>query len=108
MTVGGKDLVFKDVILTPKGASAWDWGMDGTRHNPGITIQAVQPLMNCCDVIILSLGMKMRLHVCDDTLMHLNEAGKQFLVLKTQIALDMYHTLSKNGVKVGGLFHSTC
>lgn len=103
----GTTVTFKDCILTPQSATEWDWNSDGTRHQPGITIRAVQQLLDC-DHIVLSRGRQMVLNVMPDTIQLLQNQGKQIYILRTQEAIDQYNMLVQHGVRVGGLFHSTC
>ena len=99
---------FKDCILTPNRAIEWDWKIDGTRHNPGITVEAIKRIINESDIIILSRGVNQALQVAPDTVNYLKHCGKRFQILQTWDAIKRYNDLAEQGIYVGGLFHSTC
>jgi hypothetical protein len=48
-----------------------------------------------------------RLQVCPETLEVLAENGIEVEVLQTEVAVERFNNL-REGVPVGGLFHSTC
>lgn len=100
--------VYKDCIVTPKWVKEWDWRLDGTNHNPGITIDAVKNLTGCCDVIIISRGMDLKLKTRSDTEDYLKLIEKEYYILESRQAASEYNKRVKNSEKVGLLLHSTC
>ena len=99
---------FKDAKLFPGGAEEWDWAETGTSHTPGIQPADVEGILSRgATVVVLSLGMRERLHVCPETLDLLKARGVVAQVLPTAEAVQVYNDLAEKG-KVGGLFHSTC
>ena len=99
---------FKDAKVFPGGARAWDWRETGTRHSPGIQPADVQELIDHgAKAVVLSKGIWERLQVCPETLALLADNDIDFDVLETKEAVARYNQL-RDGVPVGGLFHSTC
>lgn len=121
-------VVLKDAKLWPSGGvRAWDWSETGTRHNPGIQIADAEELLaGGATTVVLSRGMYMKLGVPDATVEALrarkvrvapSEGGDdaceqgvavEVIVAETREAVRIYNELVAKGVKVGGLFHSTC
>jgi hypothetical protein len=100
----------KDFVLYPGGGHAWDWGVHGTRHDPGIQPGDVRELLDRgCTVVVLSRGMELRLKTTPETLELLADAGVAVHVEETRAAVELYNRLAGDGNEpVGGLFHSTC
>ncbi|MFJ3878578.1 Mth938-like domain-containing protein [Streptomyces sp. NPDC090077] len=99
----------KDFVLYPGGGSVWDWGVYGTRHEPGIRDGEVRELLGRgCAVVVLSQGMERRLKATPEALEVLREAGVDVYVDETRGAVEVYNRLAGAGEAVGGLFHSTC
>lgn len=63
----GEEHTFKDVVLTPDGATEWNWKLDGTRHEPGITVKAIEMnhLMDA-DHVILTKGVDLVLQTTEE------------------------------------------
>ncbi|QQR48700.1 hypothetical protein IPF37_04005 [bacterium] len=110
---------FKDCICTPQGAKAWDWGITGMSHNPGIGIAEVKDLVDQTDVFVLSRGVDLVLQVQPAVVDYLKKAGKTVMVARTinkpdyditvpGTAVYEYNKLVQEGKRVVGLFHSTC
>lgn len=102
---------WKDAIISfnqgQPSVRSWDWTADGTRHNPGITVTALQHIMNC-DVIILSQGYHHALNVTPAALSVLKNSGKQYYIMQSEEAVQNYNALAKKGKSVGILLHTTC
>lgn len=98
---------YKDCLIGPFIERNWDWSDDGTRHKPGITMNALSPLLKC-RVIILSTGMDEQLHVSDEARQYLNKHRIMYYILQSNKAVDLYNGLVKQHVPVGILLHSTC
>lgn len=100
----------KDCKLYPSGgAREWDWNETGTRHSPGIQKGDVEELVQAGAVaIVLSRGMDLKLGVPAETVRWLEDQGVKVHVAETRQAVEMYNKLVEEGVKVGGVFHSTC
>ena len=98
----------KDFKLYPGGGRAWDWNETGTRHTPGIQPADVAELLdNGSEVVVLSRGMDLVLHTCQETLDLLKQKGIEVFVEETRAAAERYNALAET-TPVGGLFHSTC
>lgn len=106
----GAKLNFKDGMIWWAGAKAWDWRVGDVHHDPGITVQALQPFLDMAELtdIILTRGMEGVLKVPSSTLDAALKAGKRVHVAFTRDAVKLYNQLIKEGKKVGGLFHTTC
>ncbi len=104
----GKELVYEDVKLWPGRSKKWDWTESGTHHNPGIQIADIQEFINNVDAVILTRGMNLVLQVPQATIDYAKNLGKQVYVGQTQDMVKKYNELVKQGIKVGGVFHSTC
>lgn len=99
----------RDFKLWPGGGREWDWSETNTHHSPGIQPADVQELLDKgSEVIILSRGMELRLETAPETIALLTSLGVEYHIEETQAAADLYNQLASQGVKVGGLFHSTC
>jgi hypothetical protein len=99
---------YKDASLSPEGAQAWDWGLTGTRHEPGIGLLEVKQLVEQgARVMVLSRGVHERLAVQPETLRWLQAQGIEVHVLQTDAAIARYNELADQG-PVGALIHTTC
>jgi hypothetical protein len=104
----GTDLEFKDVKLWPGAARAWDWDETGTRHQPGVQVADVEELVESgAEIIVLSRGVDLRLHVMTETLAWLEARGIAVEVLQSEAAVARYNELAATR-RVGALIHSTC
>jgi len=75
---------------------------------PGIQPTDVQELIeHGAKAVVLSKGIWERLQVCPETLDVLARSGIKVEVLQTEAAVERFNEL-REGVPVGGLFHSTC
>jgi len=107
--IDGRQHVFKDCKLWPGGGREWKWDETGTHHSPGIQPADVEEILNhSVDVIILTQGQLGRLSVADETKALLAEKGIEVHIVNTKKAVDLFNRLTKQGKRVGGLFHSTC
>lgn len=101
--------VGKDFKLWPGGGREWDWGETDTHHVPGIQPADVKELLeNGSQTIVLSRGMLLKLHTCQETLDLLKQKRVTVHVEETKAAAQTYNDLASRGEPVGGLFHSTC
>lgn len=99
----------KDFKLWPGGGRLWDWRETGTEHDPGILPADVAELLERgAEIVVLSRGREIRLQTASSTLEELAGQGMDVRQEETQAAIDTYNELARRGVKVGGLFHSTC
>jgi len=101
--------VGKDFKLWPGGGREWDWGETDTHHLPGIQPADIKELLEKdSQTIVLSRGMLLMLHTCQETLDLLEEKHITVHVAETKAAAEIYNNLASRGNFVGGLFHSTC
>ena len=99
----------KDFKLWPGGGRKWDWGETNTHHVPGIQPTDIEELLDHgSQTLVLSRGMLLRLHTCQEALDLLEEKGIPVHIAETKQAAEIYNTLAADGTAVGGLFHSTC
>lgn len=109
MSIGGERHLFKDCKIWPGGARAWNWGETGTHHSPGIQLADVEEILaKGVDVLILTRGHLGQLGVSSDTEEALRDRGISCHIEKTKKAVRLFNDLSKQGKRVGGVFHSTC
>jgi hypothetical protein len=100
---------FRDVKLWPGGAREWEWGVTGTRHQPGIQPGDVEELLaHRPEVVVLSRGRELRLQACPETVALLTEHGVDIVHDETSVAITAYNRLAAEGRPVGALIHSTC
>ena len=101
--------VGKDFKLWPGGGREWDWRETDTHHLPGIQPADIKELLEKnSQTIVLSRGMLLMLHSCQETLDLLEEKHITVHVAETKAAAKIYNDLASRGDFVGGLFHSTC
>ncbi|XP_020375754.1 mth938 domain-containing protein-like isoform X1 [Rhincodon typus] len=109
MKVEGSDTLYKDCKVWPGGNRAWDWRETGTRHTPGVQPADVNEIVNKgIQTLIIGRGMDEALQVPEATLSFIRSKGIDAVVLQTEKAVQQYNKLVKEGVAVGGIFHSTC
>lgn len=96
---------YKDCVVRYDGSSEWNWGDDGTRHKPGITLLALDKVIDC-DVIILTIGMHGVLNVMPEVVHKLQ--GRDYHFMLSPDAVALYNMRITKGDKVGMLLHSTC
>ena len=101
--------VGKDFKLWPGGGREWNWRETGTRHLPGIQPADVSELLeHGSETVVLTRGMLLMLHTCQETLDLLERKQITVHVAETNSAAEIYNELASRGEAVGGLFHSTC
>ena len=99
----------KDFKLWPGGGRPWDWRETGTEHDPGIQSADVAELLeHGTEIVVFSRGRELRLQTASSALEELAALGVDVRQEDTQAAIDTYNELARQGLKVGGLFHSTC
>ena len=109
VNVGEQTLHFKDCKLWPGGGREWRWDETGTHHNPGIQPADIEEVLsNDVDVMILTRGQLGRLDVAPETETLLQTRGIQYRIETTKKAVRLFNTLTQEGKRVGGVFHSTC
>jgi hypothetical protein len=109
VAVHGQMQLFKDCKVWPGGARAWDWKETGTQHDPGIQLADIAELLEKNpEAIVLGCGVFGRLKVCAETEATLCERGIPYHIEKTRKAVGLFNELSGQGLRVAGLFHSTC
>jgi hypothetical protein len=107
ITVDG--VTYKDVMLMPGEARAWDWNRSGTSHGGGVQPADVRVLLDHgARHVVLSRGRQGRLGMHADTLALLTDRGVTYEVLRTDDAIDRYEQLRAAGEAVGALVHTTC
>ncbi len=99
--------MYKDCIVTWQDSNVWNWKLDGTRHGSGITPKAVRPVLDA-DLIILSQGVQKRLHIAPQTIALLEDKQKEYNILPTKEAVELFNTAMEEGKHAALLLHSTC
>jgi hypothetical protein len=109
VALGAKTQTFKDCKVWPNGAAAWDWGLTGTHHVPGIQPADIAELLEHGALeLVLSRGMQLALHTCPETEELLRAKAIPYHIEETGRAVALFNRLWLEGRKVGGVFHSTC
>lgn len=109
VTIEGKLHRYKDCKIWPGGAKEWNWTVTGTNHEPGIQPSDIEEILGYdVEMVILSRGMFNRLQVCPETERILDQRGIVYHIEETSHAVELYNDLTRQGKRVGGVFHSTC
>nr|XP_057936955.1 mth938 domain-containing protein isoform X1 [Doryrhamphus excisus] len=109
MIVKGSSSTYKDCKVWPGGSRTWDWRETGTEHHPGVQPADVQEVLDKgAKVLVIGRGMNMALQVPASTVDCVAKRGVDVRVLQTEEAVAEYNKLARQGIKVGGVFHSTC
>ncbi|XP_064024848.1 mth938 domain-containing protein isoform X1 [Pogoniulus pusillus] len=109
MKVKGCSTTYKDCKVWPGGSRTWDWRETGTNHSPGVQPADLEEVVKKgVKTLVIGRGMSEALQVPPSTVDYLKKNGIDVLVLQTEKAVEEYNALAAQGVKVGGVFHSTC
>jgi hypothetical protein len=109
VSIAGKKQAFKDCKIWPGGAREWHWDETGTHHSPGIQFADFEEILaHDIDVLVLTRGTLGRLGVSAETEKELRKQGVSYHIEKTRKAVRLFNELTKQGKRVGGMFHSTC
>ncbi|XP_074996426.1 mth938 domain-containing protein isoform X1 [Calonectris borealis] len=138
MKVKGCSTTYKDCKVWPGGSRTWDWRETGTNvmdksfksikvlrgvlnsnkknesmlfgeHSPGVQPADLEEVVKKgVKTVVIGRGMSEALQVPPSTVDYLKKNGIDVLVLQTEKAVEEYNALAAQGVKVGGVFHSTC
>ncbi|NXH57326.1 AAMDC protein, partial [Rhabdornis inornatus] len=78
-------------------------------HSPGVQPADLEEIVKKgVKTVVIGRGMSEALQVPASTVDYLKKNGIDVLVLQTEKAVAEYNALAAQGVKVGGVFHSTC
>ncbi|NXX85358.1 AAMDC protein, partial [Urocolius indicus] len=81
----------------------------GTQHSPGVQPADLEEVVKKgVKTMVIGRGMSEALQVPPSTVDYLKKNGIDVVVLQTEKAVEEYNTLAAQGVRVGGVFHSTC
>ena len=109
VSIGDQKFHFKDCKVWPEGAKEWDWNVTGTHHRPGIQPADILEILDQkIDIMILSRGMDLMLHTSKETEEILDLRKIKYRIEETKKAVALFNELTKQGMRVGGIFHSTC
>ncbi|XP_055970743.1 mth938 domain-containing protein isoform X4 [Sorex fumeus] len=109
MKVQGSSKTYKDCKVWPGGSRAWDWRETGTEHSPGVQPADVEEVVqHGVQILVIGRGMNEALKVLPSTVQYLEQHGINVQILQTEQAVREYNSLAAQGVRVGGVFHSTC
>ena len=99
---------FRDAQVWPGGAQEWDWAASGTRHQPGVQLADVTPILDHgADVVVIGRGVDEVLEVRARTVRSLELLGVEVHVLASERAVERYNELAATRA-VGLLLHTTC
>jgi len=104
----GKQQQYNDCKLWPQQSKEWNWRETNTHHRPGIQVADIKEFIDKVDVVILTRGMDLVLQVAPETIEFLKNIKKEYHVGETKKMVQLYNTLTQQGKRVGGVFHSTC
>nr|XP_043887854.1 mth938 domain-containing protein isoform X1 [Solea senegalensis] len=80
-----------------------------SQHYPGVQPADLEEVLKKgINQLVIGRGMSEALQVPSTTLDYVKQKGVDVTVLQTERAVDKYNKLANQGVKVGGVFHSTC
>ena len=102
---------YKDIIVsTDKTLTQWDWATTSMHHRPGVGVKEVGVLLENPnpDVVLIGCGVNEQLQVRSEVRELLESKNIELKVLQTETALTEYRKLTKRGLTVGCLIHSTC
>lgn len=109
MKVKGCSASYKDCKVWPGGSRTWDWRETGTDHFPGVQPADLEEILNKgVNTLVIGRGMSEALQVPSSTVDYIRNKGINLMVFQTEKAVKEYNSLASQGVKVGGVFHSTC
>ncbi len=109
VSIDGEKHHFKDCKIWPGGVREWHWDETGTHHNPGIQTADIEEILaHGIDELVLTRGQLGRLNVAAETKSTLQEQGITVHIEKTKKAVNLFNELTREGKRVGGVFHSTC
>ncbi|NXE68087.1 AAMDC protein, partial [Calcarius ornatus] len=78
-------------------------------HSPGVQPADLEEVVKKgVKTVVIGCGMSEALQVPASTVDYLKKNGIDVLVLQTEKAVAEYNALAAQGVRVGGVFHSTC
>lgn len=100
--------VYKDCKLYPGESHEWNWLTTGTLHDPGIQPADLEDFIDKVEIVILSKGMENKLQTKPETIELLEQKKKEYHILETSKAVELYNKLVEEGKLVGALIHSTC
>ncbi|NWQ97888.1 AAMDC protein, partial [Burhinus bistriatus] len=84
-------------------------GISYIQHSPGVQPADLEEVVKKgVKTVVIGRGMSEALQVPPSTVDYLKKNGIDVLVLQTEKAVAEYNALAAQGVKVGGVFHSTC
>uniref|UniRef100_A0A9L0IVQ5 Mth938 domain-containing protein n=1 Tax=Equus asinus TaxID=9793 RepID=A0A9L0IVQ5_EQUAS len=80
-----------------------------SKHSPGVQPADVEEVVQKgVQTLVIGRGMSEALKVPPSTVEYLKKQGIDVRVLQTEQAVKEYNALVAQGVRVGGVFHSTC
>ena len=109
LTIGEQTFHFKDCKIWPGGAREWNWNETRTHHSPGIQPSDIEEILeHGVEVIVLARGQLGRLGVSTETKDFLRNRGVSYHIEKTRKAVTLFDEMVQKGIRVGGIFHTTC
>ena len=109
VSIDGDKQVFKDCKVWPGGAREWRWAETGTHHDPGIQLADIEEILaHNLEAVVFGCGQLGRLKVSAEIETMLRERSISYHAEKTGKAVALFINLTRQGKRVGGLFHSTC
>ncbi|XP_063807369.1 mth938 domain-containing protein isoform X2 [Pseudophryne corroboree] len=79
------------------------------KHHPGVQPADLEEIVKKdVKTLVIGCGMSEALQVPASTLEYVTSHAIDVRVLRTEKAVAEYNSLASQGVRVGGVFHSTC
>ncbi|XP_032763320.1 mth938 domain-containing protein-like isoform X1 [Rattus rattus] len=101
-------ILYKDCKVWPGGSPAWDWRETGTEHSPGVQPADIKEVAEKgVQTLVIGRGMSEALKVPPSTVEYLEKQGIDVRVLQSHTVKE-YNALVAQGIRVEGVFHSTC
>ncbi|KAJ8798332.1 hypothetical protein J1605_001457 [Eschrichtius robustus] len=92
-----------------KRAGSWYTFSFHVQHSPGVQPADVEEVVEKgVQILVIGRGMSEALKVPLSTVEYLKKKGIDVRVLQTEQAVKEYNALVTQGIRVGGVFHSTC
>ncbi|TKC46466.1 hypothetical protein EI555_004882 [Monodon monoceros] len=92
-----------------KRAGGWYTFSFHVQHSPGVQPADVEEVVEKgVQILVIGRGMSEALKVPPSTVEYLKKKGIDVRVLQTEMAVKEYNALVTQGIRVGGVFHSTC
>ncbi|XP_059786707.1 mth938 domain-containing protein isoform X2 [Balaenoptera ricei] len=102
-------LMFLPPLSMSPGSPPPQETLQDQQHSPGVQPADVEEVVEKgVQILVIGRGMSEALKVPLSTVEYLKKKGIDVRVLQTEQAVKEYNALVTQGIRVGGVFHSTC